>query len=521
MAEQENVIGIDLGTTFSAVAHVDFSGTPQIIPNLDNDRTTPSVVYIQDGTAVVGRIAREMASANPEHVIQFIKPHMGRRRKRFSVDGQEWTPEEISAIILRKVVVDAGASISSANPMRGAVITVPAFFNEQQRKSTADAGRIAGLDVLGIINEPTAAALAYGYHQLGKDQTILVYDLGGGTFDITIMRIEGNEIKMLATDGDVQLGGKDWDQRIIDHVAGEFAKKHGADPREHPESLQELIIHAEQAKIRLVKLPETKIVINCGGARENIPLSRELFDELTHDLVSQTEMTLRLTIEDAGLDIDEIDECLLVGGSTRLKSVQSMFERLIGKGPRHILNPDECVAQGASIHAVMQQLRPTDGQFPTSVPNIDPGKLDRFRVIEERLINAHTLGIKALAADGKAVVAPVIPRASHIPCRVVKSYETSRTGQDVVRISVMEGESPNPEACTEIGTCFVRGLPENLAKGSPIEVCFEYSQDSRLNVTATLPTVQESAQTDIQRASGMTDDEIQVAVERVAQLKIE
>ncbi len=521
ITEYDSVVGIDLGTTYSAIAHVDPGGHPQIIPNMENDRVTPSVVSIQGDRVIVGRIAKEIAVTNPENTTQFIKTHMGRRRKKFVLGEEEWTPEEISAMILRKVTQDAEMNLGGNRKIVNAVITVPAFFTEQQRKSTEDAGQIAGLNVLSIINEPTAAALAYGFHQLGRDQTILVYDLGGGTFDVTIMRIEGHIVRMLATDGDVQLGGKDWDQRIIDHIAEEFLTHHGIDPRDNVESYQELLTHAEQAKVRLSKLHETRLMANCNGVRHAVTLNRALFEELTHDLLAQTETTLRLTVEEAGLDFKDVDECLLVGGSTRMPGVHSMFNRIIGKVPRHILNPDECVAQGAAIHAVMTQLDRIEMGEDFAPPNIPPDTLEKFRTMEERLINAHTLGIKALHPDGRTVVAPLIPRLSNVPCREVRQFQTSRRGQEMVRIAVMEGESTNPDACMEIGTCFVNGLPRDLAQGTPIEVLFEYTRDSRLNVSATLPTIQQMAKTDIQRAAGLTPDEIEVARHRIAELRIE
>ncbi len=521
MANHDLVVGIDLGTTYSAIAQIDPMGRPQIIPNLDNDRVTPSVVSIQGQKVIVGRIAKEIAMSAPETTIQFVKTNMGRRRKRIRIGDNEWTPEEISAMILRKVVQDAQASLGPGSRIHHAVITVPAFFTEQQRKSTEDAGRIAGLDVLSIINEPTAAALAYGFHQLGRDQTILVYDLGGGTFDVTIMRIEGHVVRMLATDGDVQLGGKDWDQRLIDFVAEDFISATGMDPREHPESYQEMLTTAEQAKIRLSKLNETRFVVNCGGFRHTVTIGRDQFEEMTADLLSQTETTLRLVVEEAGLSFSDIDECLMVGGSTRMPGVHSMFERIVGKMPRHILNPDECVAQGAAIHAVMTQLDLIEQGCDFSMPDIASDSLEKFRLMEEKLINSHTLGIKALHPDGRTVVAPVIPKMSSVPCREVRQFQTARAGQQIVRIAVMEGESTQPDACTEIGTCLVQGLPVDLAQGTPIEVLFEYTRDSRLNVSASLPTIQQSAQTDIQRTSGMTPEEIEIAKQRLAQLRIE
>lgn len=520
MSDSGFVVGIDLGTTYSAVAYIDATGQPQIVPNLDNERVTPSVVSMQGNRAIVGRIAREIALSSPESTIQFVKTHMGRRRKRISLSGESWTPEEISAIILRKVVQDAEAGLSGRK-IRDAVITVPAFFTEQQRKSTEDAGRIAGLNVIGMINEPTAAALAYGFHQLGRDQTILVYDLGGGTFDVTIMRIEGHAVRMLATDGDVQLGGKDWDQRIIDFVSEDFMNNYGVDPRESPESFQELLISAEQAKIRLSKLEETRMVVNSNGMRHSVTLTRGQFEELTGDLLAQTETTMRIVAEEAGVELSDLSECLLVGGSTRMPGVQGMFERLVGKRPKQILNPDECVAQGAAIHAIMTIMDRAERGEPQALPNLPPQSMEKFRMMEEHLINAHTLGIKALSAEGKIVVAPVIPKMRSVPCREVRQFQTSREGQQLVKIAVMEGESLNPDACTEIGTCLVEGLPMDLAQGTPIEVLFEYTKDSRLNVSATLPTIQQSARTDIQRTAGMTPEEISEASERIAKLRIE
>ncbi|MBI1784536.1 Hsp70 family protein [Candidatus Sumerlaeota bacterium] len=520
MTQDDFVVGIDLGTTYSALAYIDSAGNPQIVPNLDNERVTPSVVSVQHDRVIVGRIAKEIALSSPETTVQFVKTHMGRRRKRLNLGGFDWSPEEISAMILRKVVQDAEAGLGGQKIVN-AVITVPAFFTEQQRKSTEDAGRIAGLNVMSIINEPTAAALAYGFHELGSDQTILVYDLGGGTFDVTIMRIEGHIVRMLATDGDVQLGGKDWDQRLIDFIAEDFAANYSIDPRDYPDSFQELLINAEQAKVRLSKLNETRVLVNCGGYRHPVSITRDQFEELTADLLAQTETTLRLVVEEAGLDFRDIDECLMVGGSTRMPGVHTMFERIVGKKPRHILNPDECVAQGAAIHAVMTQLDKIEQGESFPMPDIPSDSLERFRMMEERLINAHTLGIKALHPDGRTVVAPVIPRLSSVPCREVRQFQTSRNGQQVVRIAVMEGESTNPEACTEIGTCFVQDLPLDLAQGTPIEVLFEYTRDSRLNVSATLPTIQQSAHTDIQRTAGLTPDEIEEAKQRLAQLRIE
>jgi len=514
-------VGIDLGTTYSVVAQVDEFGQPQIIPNSENQRTTPSVIYIDGASALVGSIAKDQTQLSSANTIQFIKPYVGRRRKRFSLGGQDWSPEELSAMILRKLVQDAEAAMGGTKKISHAIITVPAFFTEQQRKSTEDAGRIAGLEVLGIINEPTAAALAYGFDTLGLDKTVLVYDLGGGTFDVTVMRITGDTVTMLATDGDVQLGGKDWDERIIQFVADQFVERHGLDPREDPDALQALYGQVEQAKLRLSKLPATRIPVACQGKMDTFDLTRDQFDEMTEDLLSQTETTLQLAVQEAGLSFQNIDEILLVGGSTRMRAVRSMIERLFGRVPRQLINPDECVALGAAIHAVMTQLSLREKGQAAPAPHIHEAQLERFRRMEERLINSHTLGIIALNPAGKQIVVPIIPRRAFIPRREIKTFRTSQLNQQQIRIMVMEGESDHPDGCVELGTCLVKGLPEGLPQGTPIEVCFECTHDGCLGVTARLPTIQRTIQTQIQRTMGMSEEELEASRQRLDTLRIE
>lgn len=514
-------VGIDLGTTYSVVAQVDEYGQPQIIPNQDNQRTTPSVVYLDGQNAIVGKIAKDQSQFLADNTVQFIKPHIGRRRKRFQIGEMEWSAEEISAMILRKLVLDAETMLGPDKAITHAVITVPAFFTEQQRKSTEDAGQIAGLEVLSVINEPTAAALAYGFNVLGLEKTVVVYDLGGGTFDVTIMRITGDNITMLATDGDVQLGGKDWDERIIEYVAELFKERHGIDPREDAEGLQSLYGQAEQAKLRLSRLPKTRVNVVCRGISDNFELMREQFEEMTEDLLDQTETTLRLTVNEAGLQFNDIDEVLLVGGSTRMRSVQNMIHRLVGRPPRHLINPDECVALGAAIQAVVVQLKLIEEGHRVPVPHVREEQLDRFRKMQEQLINPHTLGIKALDRAGAECVVPIIPRRAHIPSRAVKTFKTSIDDQNQVRIVIMEGESAHPEACSLLGECLVRGLPKGIKRGTPIEVCFECNDGGQLGVTARLPTIQQSVKATISRTVGLSEEKISEARKRVETLRIE
>jgi molecular chaperone DnaK len=273
--------------------------------------------------------------------------------------------------------------------------------------------------------------------------------------------------------------------------------------------------------MRLSKLPTTRLAVSCGGQHDNIEISRDEFEAMTEDLLAQTETTLRLTIEEAGLSLDQVDECLLVGGSTRMRSVRRMITNLIGHEPKQVLNPDECVALGAAIHAVMMQLRLIEEGTSVPKPLIHENQLDRFRQMQERLINAHTMGLLALDSEGSKVVVPIIPRHAHIPRREVKTFRTSKPGQTQIRIIVMEGESPNPEACAQLGTCLVQGLPDNLPLGTPIEVSFECSHDGRLGVTARLPTIQQTVQTEINRTMGLTDDEILASRARLDALRIE
>lgn len=519
--ECDLVVGIDLGTTNSAIARVDADGSPRIVTNLDGERITPSAVHLSGGRALVGRMARDVARSAPNDTIVAIKRDIGRRNRMFKVGSESWTPEELSSFILRKVVHDANAVLDLERPIRHAVITVPAYFNERQRKATADAGKMAGLEVLGIINEPTAAALSYGFNLVGDPKTILVYDLGGGTFDVTIMRIENGLIRMLATDGDARLGGRDWDRRVADYAAEVFTNSHGFDPRESTAIDLDLLENAEQAKIRLSRLRESKIAVNADGRREIVTLTRDAFEGLTHDLISQTEMTLRLTLEAAGLKISDIDEVMLVGGATRMKAVHSLFNRLFGFQPSRLVNPDEAVALGAAIYGTMRQIQQIDAGESIAPPPVRPELLDRFRQLRVHMINTHTLGIQALLPSGKTEVVPLIARHSEIPLRRERKFETNRPGQRVVRISIMEGESPFPEACMELGTCFIENLPDNLPEGTEIEVQFEYDEDSRLRVWASLPEAGHHIAAVIERSSGFSAEQLETACRRVKAIVVE
>src|SRR5262245_35717433 len=329
-ADDDIVLGIDLGTTFSAMAIVTEFGKPEIIANSEGFPTTPSVVHFYDEDAcVVGEEAVKMVVIDPENVVRFVKRHMGEEDFTLDFFGRSYTPQEISALILRKLKEDAEELLG--REIRDAVVTVPAYFHSAQRGATAEAGTIAGLNVLSIINEPTAAAIAYGLDRIGGQRKLLVLDLGGGTFDVTVMEIKGTKLSTIASDGNAELGGKDWDDRLLDYVAQEFFDKYQIDPRDDPAPYQELYERVLHAKISLSTKDKAVIPVNHRGHRLAVKVDRELFEDLTKDLVQQCEDTSTLVLEKAALKWPDIDDVLLVGGSTRMPMVRNMLGRISGK----------------------------------------------------------------------------------------------------------------------------------------------------------------------------------------------
>lgn len=364
----KNVIGIDLGTTFSAMAYVDKHGTPVTISNAEGELTTASVVlFDEDGTVTVGRRAKRTSAVHPGRVMACVKREMGEELCREPVAGKQVSPVHVSSLILKKLRQDAERKLG---PLAGAVVTVPAYFDDARRQATVDAGQIAGLNVLAVLNEPTAAAIAYGFrgclqaHTKSEEQdgvighspesgVVVVYDLGGGTFDVSVIRIKDDEFVVIATDGDVRLGGKDWDNRIIDYAAELFASQYEVDPRDDPHSYQELILSAEEAKKDLSLRQSTEFTVSYGGNRLIVSLTREQFDEMTCDLLFRTENRLHRVIEDAAVEVKDLSRILLVGGSTRMPQIKSMIERVTGAEPDDSLSADEVVAHGAAIRAAM------------------------------------------------------------------------------------------------------------------------------------------------------------------------
>ncbi|MDP9254643.1 MAG: Hsp70 family protein, partial [Verrucomicrobiota bacterium] len=387
-------VGIDLGTTFSAVAHIDAYGKPQIIPNAESERITPSVILFDGTNVVVGTSAKNSAVAEPEKIVDFIKREMGKPKEQFHRDfnGVIYSAEELSALIVKKLIIDAERYLKE--PVTDAVITVPAYFNDAERTATITAGQLAGLNVLQIINEPTAAALAYGLDKLDEDQTVFVFDLGGGTFDVTIMRIEQQKLHIIATNGDHRLGGKDWDDIIVNYVAEEFDRGHGENPLLDLQSYQDLQTRAVAAKLQLSSRKRTTVVHNHQGKSVKVELTRQDFEKRTRHLIEKCKTICEIVMQEAKMSWDKIDKTLLVGGMTRMPMVRDMIAQMSTAPLVVDVNPDEAVAIGASIQATLSMLHEED---MTGERVLGEGTRQQFsardgRLIQVNDITSHTLG---------------------------------------------------------------------------------------------------------------------------------
>lgn len=470
--QRQPAVGIDLGTTFSVVAWLDEVERPQTLNNAEGDKLTPSAVLFDGTETIIGKEALKALATDAERVALCAKLELGQRMFNKVLAGRQYPPEALEACVLNKLRLDSQRQIGAYEKV---VVTVPAYFDETRRKATQDAGYMAGFDVMDIINEPTAAALAFGYQQgflspggeAPSRKRILVYDLGGGTFDVTVMEIQGRDFTALATDGDVRLGGHDWDQRLVDLVAEEFIRQHGVDPRDDANARGRLWRDCEDAKRTLSARRKTTISCLFQGRGARIEVSRERFEEITRDLLDRTSFTTRQTLQAAGLEWNDIDHVLLVGGSTRMPAVREMLQMLSGKAPDHSVSPDEAVAHGAALHAGLLLDR-------------HQGKSPNFRV---RNVNSHSLGVVATEpSTQRRRNAILIPRNSPLPASAKRTFRTQKASQRSILVRVVEGENASPDDCSQIGKCSVRALPPNLPPQTPIEVIFRYAENGRLTV---------------------------------------
>ena len=479
-------IGIDLGTTNSVVAVME-GGKPTVIANAEGTRTTPSIVgFTKTGERLVGQLAKRQAILNPDKTIASIKRHMGEDYKK-NIDGKDYTPQEISAMILRKLADDASTYLGEK--VTSAVITVPAYFNDAQRQATKDAGKIAGLDVLRIVNEPTAAALAYGLEK-DKPEKVLVFDLGGGTFDVSILEIGDGVHEVLSTSGDTHLGGDDFDEKIMKWICEEFKKQEGIDLSNDKQAMQRIKEAAEKAKCELSSVFETTINLPFITADANGPkhldltLTRAKFEELSYDLLERCKKPVEQAIKDAGISKSDINEVVLVGGSSRIPAVQQLVKDYTGKDPNQSVNPDEVVAVGAAIQA-----------------GVLAGEVKDIVLLD---VTPLTLGIETLGG----VMTPLVPRNTTIPVSKSQVFSTAEDNQTAVDIHVLQGERPMARDNKSLGKFLLDGIPAAMRGVPQVEVTFDIDANGIVNVSAKDKATNKEQKITITNSSNLSEQDI-------------
>ncbi|MEU4407310.1 Hsp70 family protein [Streptosporangium sp. NPDC023963] len=497
------VIGIDLGTTYCAMAALTVGGLPEIIPNREGERITPSVVLFQGEIVIVGSQAKRSAASAPQDTVQFVKRHMGEKSILYTTDGgEDFRPEQISALILRRLKEDA--ELHFGEPVDQAVITVPAYFDDARRTATRDAGTIAGFEVLRVLNEPTAAAIAYGARNADAG-TFLVYDLGGGTFDVTVMRSTDGELDVLSTAGDRNLGGYNWDNALMNHIDAQVVAAGSAAVLDGDEALvAELRDKAEIAKRTLSTGEQASVVLSVAGAHHHIKITRATFEQLTAKLLARTELLTSQALEEAGLTWQQIDRVLLVGGSTRMPMVGHMMERLSGRVAERGVAQDEVVAMGAAILAAAHAGSGTNG-LAEATGGVITAVND---------VTSKSLGIVTQADSGRSVNSVIVERNTRLPCKGVRQFGTASPDQRLINARVTEGDDEDLEYVTVIGQAEIRIPVPGLPAGHPVDIALSYDIDAIIHVQVSDGrTGQAWGEFEIERTANMDSGQLRVAGE--------
>jgi molecular chaperone DnaK len=459
-------VGIDLGTTYSAIAIVNKHGVPEMLANTEGDRITPSVILFDGDDIVVGNYAKQAAVAYPDQVVDFVKRFMGDPDYSFAYRTETYKPERLSSFILSKLKHDA--EVRLGHPIEEAVITVPAYFGDQQRRATLKAGELAGLRVLKLVNEPTAAAFAYGLANAGKDMTVMVFDLGGGTFDVTLAEIKGKDINVVATNGDHQLGGKDWDEALINHISKRFQEKHGVDPLEDVAAYHDLRQKCVSAKLSLSRRPKVNLFFDYNGQVLREEVTRELFEELTSALIARCRLLTEDVLTDSERSSSEVDVVLLAGGSTRMPMVRLLLATMFDRAAATDINPDECVALGAALTAALESAKLSGEKPPVDIRTHD--------------VTSHSLGM-VVFKDGQLKNSQIIRRNTRIPCeRTRDNYVTTHDNQATMDLWLVQGESTQPLECNALGHFEFFGLPARPAGETRLAVTFKYNENGIVEV---------------------------------------
>ncbi len=496
-------LGIDLGTTYSVGAYIDENGEPQVIINTEGSRITPSVVYFESNdSVVVGQTAKDNSIINPDDVVSAVKNYMGEQKKFPTSHGEEYTPEVVSSLIVKKVVADAEKYLNSEEKIKDVVVTIPAYFKDAQRKATEDAISISGLNLLGTINEPTAAALYYAVKTKMNHANILIYDLGGGTFDVTIVRIDDDNIEVKSTGGISKVGGRFFDQEIVDYVCEVIEDKYDIDleDEEYLDTYQELYERAEKAKIQLSNQEKATIAVRTGTIRENVVVKRELLESIVAKLYKRTEFSVKKALRDAGISAADIDKAILVGGSSRIPYIENHLSQLLGMTLSHEVNPDEVVALGAALYA--KQLVGADVK----------------KTIHD--VCSHSIGVVAIDRNTrKKTNSILIKRNSQIPVAVSQRFRTIIDNQEEIELSVTEGEFAELSDVSILNSTRIQ-LPEQLAAGTRVEIKLQLDEAQLVHVYLLIPDIGYEKEYKFKRNANLSEEEVAMLTGIIADYEV-